>query len=82
MWKRLCCAILSFKRSFYQDMLGTSIVKTPKNHGRFLFQVKAAVEAWWQDGDGSGPAGKHTHVEGCLRDWDGTPCNPTCGINS
>ena len=52
-----------------------------KEHDRFL-QVKAAVEAWWQDGDGSVPAAKHTHVEGCLRDWDGTPCNPTCGINS
>ena len=41
----------------------------------------AAVARWWADSSGA-PAAVHSHVDHCLRDWDGMPCNPTCGNSS
>lgn len=40
--------------------------------------ASSAIAAWWASGAGS-PAPQHTYVDTCLRDWNGTSCNPSCG---
>lgn len=40
-----------------------------------------AVASWWASSPAS-PAKEHTHVDACLRNWNGTSCNPSCGATA
>ena len=50
-------------------------------HAIHGISAAAAVAAWWRDSSVAAAA-THSHVDHCLRNWNGSPCNPTCGNTS
>jgi hypothetical protein len=55
------------------------VFHSDRYHGHEIQGISAAAAfaAWWSD-DVTAAAATHTHIDTCLRNWDGTPCNPTC----